>query len=288
MVYLAQQEGKKAIKTFQEALTIVEAIQAKTELYKAHQGLAKAYQISHDFQLAFEHLQKYAELRDSFYAEASDQRFHALRVSYEVEQAEKEKEIYRLKSVALAQANMELTRLKNQLEKQANEDPLTGLFNRRVFNEKIETEFTRVQRFDGQMSVMVCDIDSFKKVNDTFSHSVGDEVLKAVAKIFKSNIRSIDTVARYGGEEFVILLPETKASEAYSICDRLRQMVETHPWHKIHKDLKVTLSMGICDDTSSKDAHEMVSKADHTLYSVKRNGKNHVRVWTTEQVSVLA
>ncbi|MCA9838928.1 MAG: tetratricopeptide repeat protein [Trueperaceae bacterium] len=287
-VYLELKEGHKAIKTFQEALSIVETIQAKNELYKSHHGLAKAYKLIHSHQLAFEHLSKYTELREAFHAEVSDQRFHALRVSYEVEQAEKEREIYRLKSVALAQANMELTQLKNQLEKLANEDPLTGLYNRRVFNEKLETEFKRVQRFDGPMSVMICDIDSFKKVNDTFSHAVGDEVLKTVAKIFKTNIRSIDTVARYGGEEFVILLPETQAKEAYTICDRLRQLVETYPWHKIHKDLSITMSMGVCDDTHSKDAHEMISKADHTLYAVKHNGKNHVRIWDSQQASVLA
>ncbi len=282
-IYL-QAGNHEALNVFREALTIATDVKAKTEVFNAHYGLAKTYEILNDFESAFSHMHLYSNLRDDFFNEISNQRFHALRVSYEVEQAEKEKEIYKLKSIKLAQAYDELHTLKNELEKQANEDPLTGLYNRRVFNEKIEQEFSRATRFDGIMTVMICDIDNFKKVNDSFSHQVGDEVLKHVAKLFKENIRSVDTVARYGGEEFVLLLPETASQDAYPICDRLRAKIAGFPWHDIHPDLKVTLSMGLCDDLASKDAHEMISKADNILYKVKRNGKNHVRIWDNSHV----
>ncbi len=278
-IYLSQEESDKALNILMDALKFVDQTQSKTERYKVHQGLAQAYKLQNDFETAYHHMETYAYLRDEMYSEASDQRFHALRVSYEVEQAEKEKEIYRLKSVALSQANEQLTVLKDQLEKQANEDPLTGLYNRRYMNEKLEHEFAKVKLADTKMSVMICDIDNFKKVNDNFSHQVGDEVLRIVASTFRENVRGIDTVARYGGEEFVILLPETTATEAYGICDRLRRLVASTAWHEINPDLKVTLSMGLCDDVSSKDAHEMISKADDALYKVKYNGKNHVCIW---------
>lgn len=287
-VYLACEDSEKALSVYKQVLIIVEKTQAKTEHYKAYYGLAKTYKLKENYELAYEHLEQYTEMRDALYSEASDQRFHALRVSYEVEQAEKEKEIYRIKSVSLSAANEQLTTLKDQLQKQASEDPLTHLYNRRYFNEKLELEFDKVKHSDMKMSVMVCDIDNFKKVNDTFSHQVGDEVLKQVATIFTENVRSIDTVARYGGEEFVVLLPETTAAEAYGICDRLRRLVSSTAWEEIHPDLQVTISMGLCDDTSSKDAHEMISKADDSLYMVKRNGKNHVLIWEEAHSTALS
>jgi diguanylate cyclase (GGDEF)-like protein len=274
---LKQQDYASATSILHEALFQTQQIGAKVEVYKLHQALAKAYKLSGQYYEAMLHLENFSESKEQVFNQSSDQRQQALRLRYEVEQAEKEREIYRLKSVELSQMNEELQRLTMELDKQAHEDPLTSLFNRRHFDKEIDREINRARRFSGKMSVMMCDIDNFKKVNDTFSHQIGDEVLVKVAQILRDNVRNVDTVARYGGEEFVILFPEITAQESYSICDRLREMIEGAIWQDIHPELGITISMGICDDLSLLDSTAMIDAADKKLYEAKRNGKNQVR-----------
>ncbi|NOK79095.1 MAG: hypothetical protein GFH24_608434n52 [Chloroflexi bacterium AL-N5] len=273
---------ERAVRMFSTCLVQAEEVGAKSLIYKAHQGLAQAAKCMGHFETALYHLEKYVSSKDQVFNETSDQRLQALQVSYEVEQTEKEKEIYRLKSVELAQMNDELQRLTEELERQTREDPLTKLNNRRLFDAVLERSFAESMKKPQPMSVMICDIDNFKRVNDSFSHQIGDEVLVAVANIFRSNLRDSDTVARYGGEEFVMLLPNTSAKEAYGICDRLRQVIESHPWEQIHPKLKITMSMGICDDLSLGHGETMIARADDKLYEAKHHGKNQVRVWSAE------
>jgi diguanylate cyclase (GGDEF)-like protein len=276
-LFLKQQDPIKAINILHEALFQMQTIGAKVEIYKLHHALAKAYKLSGQYYEAMSHMEHFSETKEQVFNQASDQRQQALRTRYEVAQAEKEKELFRLKSVELGQLNDELQRLTVELDKQAHQDPLTSLFNRRHFDKEIEREMNRARRFSGKMSVMICDIDNFKKVNDTFSHQVGDQVLAQVATILKDNVRNVDTVARYGGEEFVILFPEITSQESFIICDRLREFVASAPWATIHPELQVTLSMGLCDDLSLLDGDAMIDGADHKMYEAKQNGKNQVR-----------
>jgi len=143
----------------------------------------------------------------------------------------------------------------------------------------LHSTYVQSCRYQQAMSLMICDIDDFKSVNDTFSHAVGDEVLRQVARLFTQTMREADTVARYGGEEFVVLFPETSVDNAAIICDRIRAIIQNHPWHEIAPELKVTVSLGLCDDTSLGSGETMITKADDALYSAKRNGKNHVCIW---------
>ena len=209
---------------------------------------------------------------------------------FEVEQTVKEKEIYRLKNVELAEAVGKLreltaslqkadedkTALLARLEVQAREDGLTGVYNRRYFDAKLEEEFERAARYNAPMSVMICDIDNFKRVNDDFSHQVGDEVLRRVAGIFKARVRGVDTVARYGGEEFVILFPQTPLKEAAEVSERIREAVAAAPWHEVAPGLRVTISAGMSDDLSVSNHEKLVGLADAKLYQAKRSGKNRV------------
>ena len=278
-LYTQQEKYDEAVAVLQLALEQAQEVDARPEIYRSHQGLAKALAEQGNYRSAFEHLGAYIETKEALFDDTSDQRFQALRVGYKVEQAEKEKEIYRLRSVELAQANEQLQNATAQLERQAREDPLTKLYNRRHFDVVLDTNYRYAKSFDLPMSVMICDIDNFKRVNDTFSHAVGDEVLIQVARLFEEGIRGDDTVARYGGEEFVIHFPETPADIAYKICERLRLTIANHPWHAIHPDLKVTVSMGLCDAMTLESGETMIARADDTLYEVKHNGKNQVRIW---------
>jgi diguanylate cyclase (GGDEF)-like protein len=274
----AQTQNDIALEVLEDALTIAKNIGAQSEVAEAHLALASLYESKTQFEKAYQHLQNYLSVKDQLSSDMSKKRFEALRVKFETEQTEKEKEIYRLRTVELAAANAKLEQLSQELFKQANEDPLTGLFNRRRLEQELSRELERARRNAGKLSVMICDIDNFKQVNDRFSHQIGDFVLQRVGHILKRYVRSADVVARYGGEEFVILFPEASAKEAHLVCDRLREHVAQAPWHELHSELKITMSMGICDDTALVDGFAMIDQADDKLYEAKRDGKNQVRI----------
>jgi diguanylate cyclase (GGDEF)-like protein len=268
----------EAVHLLQKALELTREIGARNEMVDAHLALAELHKSQAQFALAYEHLEQHLNAKEQLSNEMSKRRFEALRVKFETDQTEKEKEIYRLRTVELAEANAELERLSQELFKQANEDSLTGLFNRRRLEQELSRELERARRNHGNLSVMICDIDNFKQVNDRFSHQVGDFVLMRVSQLLKRYVRSADVVARYGGEEFVILFPEASAKEAHKICDRLRQHIADAPWSELHPELKITMSMGICDYTSLVDGFALLDQADDKLYEAKRNGKNQVRI----------
>ena len=282
-LYRLQNRFTEAIDVVNTALSLAIDIEAKKEQADAYCGLSKINADQGLFEQAYDNLQKHLILKNKLFGVNSDQRFQALRVKNDVEQTEKEKEIFRLKNIELVQLNEQLQTLSDKLEKQAIEDPLTKLFNRRHFETVLQKVYLESIRYQKDMSVLICDIDNFKNVNDTFSHAVGDQVLMAVANIFRNNMRETDTIARYGGEEFVIVFPETNANKAAESSDRLRQLIANYPWDTIHADLKVTISMGICEEKSLGSGEAMISQADVALYKVKRNGKNHIRIWQKEE-----
>jgi diguanylate cyclase (GGDEF)-like protein len=178
-------------------------------------------------------------------------------------------------------------RLYNKIEQVSITDELTGLFNRRGFFQFGEREFERSLRFDRPLSVLMLDIDHFKKVNDTYGHPVGDQVLRALADCFRRSKRGIDVEGRYGGEEFVLLLPETFLSGAGQIAERLRQSVAelSIPVSRTNGesspiDLRITVSVGVAQTlpgTPSIDA--LIDRADQAMYSAKGLGRNRVVVW---------
>lgn len=146
-------------------------------------------------------------------------------------------------------------------------DGLTGLFNRRYFNELINVEITRLKRSPGVLSLLMLDIDNFKNYNDTQGHQAGDELLKSAAKVFKNSVRAVDIVSRYGGEEFVIILPQADKKAAMIIAERLRVQVSLY--------LPTTISIGISSfPEDGTEPGQLVEKADSALYQAKKSGKN--------------
>lgn len=157
-------------------------------------------------------------------------------------------------------------------------DSLTGLYNRRYLDQRLAEEFARARRYKHPLSVALCDIDYFKSVNDRFSHAIGDETLKKIAQLLVQHTRSVDTVARYGGEEFVIILSETLRHDALKVCRNLCQIIERYTWSDLHPELRITVSIGLCDDLSLDNHEKMLHQADKKLYEAKHQGKNQVRV----------
>ena len=183
----------------------------------------------------------------------------------------------------LAQAHAALQKTTEQVQAQAVQlkelsirDPLTRMFNRRYFDEQSGIMYEHAVRYNRAFCVMVGDLDHFKAVNDNFSHAVGDEVLRRVSLVLRKNARGTDVVARYGGEEFVIAFVESTVEQAAVRCEVLRKAIEQHPWHEVHPDLHVTMSMGLCDDIKLGSVNRMLAVADKRLYEAKRSGRNRM------------
>lgn len=154
-------------------------------------------------------------------------------------------------------------------------DAMTKLFLKRYFQLRLDDEFKRAERYKGKVSLLMCDIDHFKSVNDTYGHTKGDEVLIAVAKAIKDNFRDVDIPARYGGEEFCVLMPEVAKEDALIAAERLRKNLEKTP-RQLGPDTKViTISIGIAEyPRDGKSPMELIEAADHALYRSKETGRN--------------
>jgi len=178
-------------------------------------------------------------------------------------------------------------RLYNKIEQVSITDELTTLFNRRGFFQLAEREFERSLRFGHPLAALILDIDHFKRINDTYGHPIGDQVLRALADCFRQNKRGIDVEGRYGGDEFVLLLPETFQPGASQIAERLRQSVAelSIPVCRANGDtssvnLHITVSVGVAQmlpDIPSLDA--LIDRADQALYRAKDSGRNRVAHW---------
>lgn len=164
------------------------------------------------------------------------------------------------------------------LKKISTNDKLTGVFLRKHFEDLMYLEVGRAKTNNTAFSLVMCDIDKFKSVNDTFGHRKGDEILRKIGQILNQRLRITDLVGRYGGEEFVILLPMTAAAEAFEVCESVRLEIENQKL--LGSDFPLTMSFGIATfpDHGSGD-EELLEKADQALYFSKNNGRNKTTLW---------
>jgi diguanylate cyclase (GGDEF)-like protein len=201
----------------------------------------------------------------------------------EFTRAEREVFLYLLGQAATSVENVALHEL---VAEQAVTDDLTGLPNKRSFQEAMRRESARAARFKHDLSLVILDVDNFKKVNDTYGHLQGDEVLRVIGKILAEESRGIDAPARYGGEEFVVALPETDTQGALEVAERIRERIEavTIPLIEQDGEMKITASIGTATmPAPPSDVQDLVAAADGALYEAKRTGKNKVVVADTEE-----
>jgi diguanylate cyclase (GGDEF)-like protein len=169
-----------------------------------------------------------------------------------------------------------LRRNARELDLISKTDPLTGIYNRRFIIEKMEEERTRFRRYGKRFSLIIIDIDFFKKVNDAWGHDCGDHVLVETSKQLKTLLREQDCLARWGGEEFLILLPETDADGAEVLAERLRLSIEEKAFEYRKKRIFVTLTLGISEYSDNISVDDAIRKADNALYEGKNRGRNCV------------
>lgn len=164
-----------------------------------------------------------------------------------------------------------------QMEQELLRDPLTGASNRRAYDRNIETEMNRYKRYQRPFSLLLLDVDHFKKVNDTYGHAIGDKCLQEIIKRIQPTLRETDFLARYGGEEFIVILPETTGEIARETAERLRSVVENIAFLHKKDQVTITISIGVTEVTASDATHESIfQRTDQALYEAKRSGRNRV------------
>ncbi|MCL5046280.1 MAG: GGDEF domain-containing protein, partial [Actinobacteria bacterium] len=176
----------------------------------------------------------------------------------------------------------DLRRANARLEELAVTDPMTGLYNNRHFHQRLREEMTRAVRHGTPLALIMMDIDYFKHYNDTFGHPEGDELLAALARLLKENVREGDVVCRYGGEEFAVILPQADSQETFLAADRIRNAVEEYPFpgREQQPHGRVTLSAGIAVfPINASTPEELVKRADEALYKAKQQDKNTVQFY---------
>jgi diguanylate cyclase (GGDEF)-like protein len=174
----------------------------------------------------------------------------------------------------------EIENLHEVLREQSLRDPLTGLYNRRYLSETLEREIARAERENLPLSVIISDIDNFKRINDTYGHQTGDLFLVEIARLMNKNARRSDIVCRYGGEEFLLVLPGTNVESAAKRADEIRRKCMQLHLRQDEHDMQVSMSFGVATyPTHGSEADEIIIKADQALYLSKAAGRNRVRVW---------
>ncbi len=178
---------------------------------------------------------------------------------------------------AVERKKMELAlkQTRDLFERQARIDYLTGIYNRLMFTELLEAELQRARRYSSNLSLIMFDLDHFKRINDTYSHTMGDHVLKEVAQLVSENIRAHDIFTRWGGEEFMVLVPKTTRDQAVTLAEKLRQLCEGHDFGS---GLKVTASFGVTQFEPGEMTETFIERVDQALYQAKGNGRNRVEV----------
>ena len=171
------------------------------------------------------------------------------------------------------------------LEYQTQVDSLTGLFNRRAFENKMNEEFERSKRYHNQLSILILDIDNFKMINDTYGHHGGDAALVKISETLRERTRQSDFPSRYGGEEFVLVLPETDQDNALQVANKIHESIRRNSFGTTTRPFTLTVSIGVSSTSAQvySDWRDLVADADRALYLAKNSGKDRVEVWQAEK-----
>ncbi|MDQ7073103.1 MAG: GGDEF domain-containing protein [Gammaproteobacteria bacterium] len=190
------------------------------------------------------------------------------------EQSQKQIQALNTRLKAMEEESILLRESASKSRELALKDALTGIWNRQALNENIEKEFIRWQRYQKPLSLVVWDVDFFKKVNDTYGHAAGDKVLKTIARLFMQATREADFIARFGGEEFVGIFPETRLEDALSLANKIREKIQNSKFHYEHKPVPITASAGLATFRPNDTVEDVFKRADAALYRAKESGRN--------------
>ncbi|MEO6929834.1 MAG: diguanylate cyclase [Casimicrobiaceae bacterium] len=273
--YLEQGRFADAIESLLGSCRIAEDMKFPEREADAHEMLATAYEGSGDFARSLAHLRKFHAQQARVVNDANQRRARAVALQFQAERFKADAAEARLRAHDLETSNRELLRETERLSAEMLIDPLTGLFNRRHFEIVLRPDLAR-RDASVTFSVAIVDIDYFKRVNDRYSHQVGDEVLRHVGAIFRRECRQGEFAVRYGGEEFALVFPNAGLVDARAACDRLRASIERHEWSIVTVGLALTVSAGVAESGEAETFDSLLSIADQRLYAAKAQGRNRV------------
>jgi len=283
-----------------EALLLAEEISAENECAKIHLSLSLYHEARQEFAKALEHYKRYSSIEKKVRNEKLEQKLKLIATEFSVDQMKKEAEIFRLRNIELkkkneeieknarllAIANQRLTKLHEELE-EANQrlkhlttiDKVTGIHNRRYFDDTLKREWNRCLREGKSLSLILVDIDNFKLYNDSYGHLQGDKCLRKVAKTLAGELkRSSDFVGRFGGEEFAAILANTKLDDAAKVAEQMRKCIEAlkivHEQSPTIPYITISLGLATIKPTRNTSFQELISAADQRLYQAKNQGRN--------------
>lgn len=273
--YLEQGRFADAIESLLGSCRIAEDMKLPEREADAHEMLATAYEGSGDFARSLVHLRKFHAQQARVVNDANQRRARAVALQFQAERFKADAAEARLRAHDLETSNQKLLRETERLSAEMLIDPLTGLFNRRHLEIVLRPDLAR-RDASVTFSVAIVDIDYFKRVNDRYSHQVGDEVLRHVGAIFRRECRQGEFAVRYGGEEFALVFPNAGLVDARAACDRLRASIERHAWGAVTAGLALTVSAGVAESCEAETFDSLLSIADHRLYAAKAQGRNRV------------
>jgi diguanylate cyclase (GGDEF)-like protein len=270
-LHLAQKKPDEASMVLQALLEASPELPPVATRLRIHYALYLAFSALGDPAAALTSLEAFRRLENQRSVEQLKARSELMVTRLEAE-ANQRKGLERAYNVAQIHASRAV-----ELERMALQDELTGLGNRRALDSTLADVVVKAQASSTPLSVVVLDLDHFKRVNDRFGHAVGDQVLIRVSKLLCEHTRTDDLVTRTGGEEFVLVMPNVGRAAAFDVCERLRRRVFDYAWDTVAPDLQVTLSAGIAC-APDYDAASLVERADLAMYRAKRTGRNRVAV----------
>ena len=256
--HVALDHSAKARECFEQALHLASGANVRRLVTEGFRSLAEWFESHGDFQQALAYQKRFQALHDELLRE-------------ELEASGTAREIW-------MKYQQDLSERVDHLTRAAHEDSLTGLANRRCWDERLAEVVQTTRRDGARVCVGIVDIDHFKSVNDLRSHLLGDEVLRAVAQMMREHCREGDICARYGGDEFVLCLVGANLDDALGVLGRLRALVARHAWHTLHPALAVTVSVGVTEVAEGDTAAHVMERVDLALYKAKESGRDCVVV----------
>jgi diguanylate cyclase (GGDEF)-like protein len=263
---LARGEAAAAVGKLQHACAEAESTALREPLRDALRALADAQAACGQSEAALATFRRYHRIALALRDRVAEQRAEALAASLQLERTRRQAEVERSRALELETANRALLT-------QALQDPLTGLPNRR----HLELELERLLAHGAPVAFVIADVDHFKAVNDSYSHPVGDAVLREIGNLLRQYCRDGDFAARLGGEEFALVLGGVDCEIAAAICERIRSALARHDWAALHPALHVSMSFGVASSSGSGDGlSSLFARADAAMYRAKRAGRNRV------------
>lgn len=258
-----------------QSMALASGVNVQQLIAQAHQGLAEWFEARGEFREALDQYRHYMEIHEIMLRRELDATARARAIWVQYQQARRDAEAYRARAESLSAHNAELAEAADRHQRDALHDPLTGLANRRHLDGRL-AELVAAMRPGEVLALALIDVDAFKRINDTFTHTLGDAVLRAVADGLRGECRGADLPARFGGDEFVLVLPGTPIEGARQMLERLRDSIGTRDWSALDPQLAVTLSAGVTALRPGDSIDALVRRADEALYAAKKQGRNRV------------